>query len=56
MEEDESLLDLLIEGMRLLQDNYLGGSGTRGAGKIEFKNVKIYVRDKNYYLGKLTRN
>lgn len=51
VEEDESLLDLLIEGMRLLQDNYLGGSGTRGAGKIEFKNVKIYVRDKNYYLG-----
>ena len=52
VEEDERLLDLLIEGMRLLQDNFLGGSGSRGAGKIKFKDVKIYVRDRDYYLGK----
>ncbi len=52
VEEDKRLLDLLLEGMRLLQDNYLGGSGSRGAGKIKFKDVKIYVRDRDYYLGK----
>lgn len=51
VEEDEKLLDILIEGMRLLQDNYLGGSGSRGAGKIKFKDVKIYARDRDYYLG-----
>ena len=51
VDEDEKLLDLLLEGMRLLEDNYLGGSGSRGAGKIKFKNVKMYVRDKEYYLG-----
>lgn len=52
VEEDKRLLDLLLKGMRLLQDNYLGGSGSRGAGKIKFKDVKIYVRDRDYYLGK----
>lgn len=52
VEEDEKLLDLLLEGMKLLEDNYLGGSGSRGAGKVKFKDVKIYVRDRDYYLGK----
>ena len=51
-EEDKRLLDLLLKGMGLLQDNYLGGSGSRGAGKIKFKDVKIYIRDRDYYLGK----
>ncbi len=51
VEEDERLLDLILKGMKLLQDNYLGGSGSRGAGKVKFKDVKIYVRDKDYYLG-----
>lgn len=52
VKEDGKLLDLLLEGMRLLEDNYLGGSGSRGAGKVKFKDVKIYVRDRDYYLGK----
>ncbi len=52
VEEDEKLLDLLLQGMKLLEDNYLGGSGSRGAGKVKFKDVKIYVRDRDYYLGK----
>ncbi|WP_268807643.1 type III-A CRISPR-associated RAMP protein Csm3 [Tepidimicrobium xylanilyticum] len=51
VEENEKLLALIIEGMRLLQDSYLGGMGSRGAVKIEFKNVRIYVRDRDYYLG-----
>ena len=53
VEEDERLLDLLLQGMKLLEDNYLGGSGSNGAGKVKFKDIKIYVRDKQiYYLGK----
>lgn len=52
IEEDRKLLDLIFEGMRLLEDNYLGGSGSRGAGKVKFKELKVYIRDKNYYLGK----
>ncbi|MCK5507287.1 MAG: type III-A CRISPR-associated RAMP protein Csm3 [Desulfobacterales bacterium] len=37
MEEDEELEDFLIDGLRLLQMDALGGSGSRGYGKIEFE-------------------
>ena len=41
--EDEFLEDMetLAEGMRLLQYDYVGGSGSRGYGKIEFRNVFV---------------
>lgn len=41
--EDEFLEDMetLAEGMRLLQYDYVGGSGSRGYGKIEFQNVFV---------------
>lgn len=37
METDEDLGDFLLQGMRLLQMDALGGSGSRGYGKIEFR-------------------
>lgn len=37
MENDEGLEDFLIDGLRFLQMDALGGSGSRGYGKIEFK-------------------
>ena len=40
---EKKLIEKLKQGMRLLQENYLGGSGTRGYGKIEFKNLKSQV-------------
>ena len=33
---DENLLDFLIQGLKLLQMDALGGSGSRGYGRIEF--------------------
>lgn len=48
--EDE-ILQLLKEGFKLLQDSYLGGSGSRGYGKVEIIVNKIIERRKNYYLG-----
>ncbi len=35
-EQDVENLNILLTSMRLLQDDYLGGSGSRGYGKIEF--------------------
>ena len=35
--------------MRLLEDNYLGGSGSRGYGQIKFENIKLSKRSKDYY-------
>lgn len=39
----------LLNSMKLLEDDYLGGSGTRGFGKINFKNIKIIERPVDYY-------
>lgn len=39
--QDQALDDIkiLVEGMKLLHYDYLGGGGTRGNGKIKFSNV-----------------
>ena len=39
--QDQALDDIkiLVEGMKILQYDYLGGGGTRGNGKIKFSNV-----------------
>ncbi|WP_456472428.1 type III-A CRISPR-associated RAMP protein Csm3 [Methanocaldococcus sp.] len=47
--EDKELLKTLIEGMELLEDDYLGGSGSRGYGKIKFKDMKVIYRPIDYY-------
>ena len=47
--DDIKLIKKFIEGMRLLEDDYLGGSGSRGYGKIEFKDLKIINKPKEYY-------
>jgi len=50
VEEDMELLKLLFKGMHLLEDSYLGGSGSRGSGEVKFKDINIYIRDREYYL------
>lgn len=45
-ESSNDLLKLLFEGMSLLEDDYLGGSGSRGSGRIKFTNLKM--REKTY--------
>lgn len=42
--DDPRLLDRLIEGMELLEADYLGGLGSRGSGRIAFRNFKIQER------------
>ena len=43
VDTDEIVEDIriLAEGMKLLQYDYLGGSGSRGYGKIKFKDLSI---------------
>jgi len=45
----EESLNLIKEGMRLLENDYLGSSGSRGYGQMEFKNVRIQRRAASYY-------
>ncbi|RTZ58994.1 MAG: type III-A CRISPR-associated RAMP protein Csm3 [Gammaproteobacteria bacterium] len=48
-EEDINLLEKLLTGLRLLENSYLGGSGSRGYGKVEFSQITLTLRDKNYF-------
>lgn len=41
---DPNLFKRLIEGLQLLEDDYLGGSGSRGSGKVSFINLKLTGR------------
>jgi len=48
-EDDNKYLIKLLKTMKLLEDDYLGGHGSRGYGKVKFKNIKIEYRSKDYY-------
>src|SRR5512141_1659089 len=37
-EEDAPLVSRLLEGLRLLEDDSLGGGGSRGSGRVRFSN------------------
>ena len=39
--KDLELLNYVKEGLRLIQNDALGGSGSRGSGKVLFKNIEI---------------
>lgn len=39
----------VVDGLQLLEDDYLGGSGSRGSGKIKFENLKISARSSRQY-------
>ena len=43
---DEDLFSKYVrKGLRLLQQDALGGSGSRGYGKIRFENLKVAGED-----------
>ncbi len=47
--EDLELLKDLRDGLQLVEDDYLGGGGSRGNGKIRFKNLKFALRTTENY-------
>jgi CRISPR-associated protein Csm3 len=48
-EEDKALAPRLLEGLRLLEDDALGGGGSRGSGRVRFSNVKLAWRNRGFY-------
>ena len=48
-EEDAPLLPLLAQGLRLLEDDTLGGGGSRGSGRVRLSALKLTWRNKEYY-------
>ena len=49
-EEDRSLAPRLAEGLRLLEDDSLGGGGSRGSGRVRFGNLKLIWRPRSFYV------
>lgn len=48
--KDVERLRILVEGLQLLEDDYLGGLGSRGSGKVKLQGIKIFVRPSERYL------
>lgn len=48
-DEDKSLVARLMEGLRLLEDDALGGGGSRGNGRIRLSSAKLVWRSRAYY-------
>jgi len=51
-EKDVEYLEYLFEGMKLVEDSYIGGQGSRGYGKIKFHDLEITLKNRDVYLGK----
>jgi CRISPR-associated protein Csm3 len=47
--EDSVLPALLVQGLRLLEDDTLGGGGSRGSGRVSFGSLKLTWRGRDYY-------
>jgi CRISPR-associated protein Csm3 len=47
--EDKSLLARVAQGLRLLEDDALGGGGSRGSGRVSFTGLNLIWRNKEYY-------
>lgn len=43
-QSDLERLSVLLEAMQLVEDDYLGGLGSRGSGKVAFKNIQVAFR------------
>lgn len=49
--KDVDRLKTLVEGLKLIEDDYLGGLGSRGSGKVMLQRIRVQVRDGKDYLG-----
>lgn len=56
-EKDKANLKEFFKSMQLLEDDYLGSSGSRGYGKIKFEEIEVYWNSiKAYEEGKILDN
>jgi CRISPR-associated protein Csm3 len=50
-EEDKALAATFVQGLRLLEDDALGGGGSRGSGRVRFSNLRLAWRGRGFYAG-----
>ncbi len=46
---DIGRLEVVLQALQLVEDDYLGGNGSRGYGKVAFKKIKISARSASDY-------
>jgi CRISPR-associated protein Csm3 len=46
---DKELFSRVVEGLRLLEDDSLGGGGSRGSGRVRLSNLKLAWRGRDFY-------
>ena len=50
-DDEKELMETLFEGFKLLSDDYLGGSGSRGSGQVAILIDKVEMRNAAFYRG-----
>ena len=45
-------IEYILKAMQMLEDDYLGGSGTRGYGRVQFNNVQLKHKSVDHYYSK----
>lgn len=48
-EQDIGRFAHVVEGMQLLEDDYLGGLGSRGSGKVAFTHISVSAKSRDNY-------
>lgn len=46
---DRELVPRVAESLRLLEDDALGGGGSRGSGRVRFSNLRVAWRNRDFY-------
>ena len=46
---NSAFLTLVLKAMELLEDDYLGGSGSRGSGQIAFEGLTLTFKSRECY-------
>lgn len=46
---DYARLKTVVDAMQLVEDDYLGGAGSRGSGKVQFIDIKVVARQREDY-------
>lgn len=52
LQDEIRFFEIILTGMELLQDDYLGGSGSRGSGQITFENITMIFKSRACYENK----
>lgn len=48
-DDEKAMLDKIFEGLALVQNDYLGGKGTRGSGEVDIKVENLKFKDRDTY-------